>query len=269
MKAFLLSALVGVLGAAVVTSIVGFPVITAKQKDARSGWNPKPVLLVSHDVAAGELLSSDALSDGVLPEQFVSASTVAPGDRSIVIGQKTGMPLKSGDALVWGAFITAVDASRNSACIEQIRPSATAAALAAGQTAVDRFERRIVARLPPQSKLPPAPSPNAAGMISVVVAASDLNEESVLAATHLRLRAIPRQFVTASHVFEADLAAIVGARLSRPMLAGDPVMWQLLDDPSVPRSVSSCVSEASTAWTAALKERAAEEATAFVLQELQ
>lgn len=75
---------------------------TMKQKDkARDGWNLVPVIVAAVDVAAGEAVTFEMISQRSQPEQAVNGSMVRPEQASNMINTRTRVPLKAGEPLAW------------------------------------------------------------------------------------------------------------------------------------------------------------------------
>jgi Flp pilus assembly protein CpaB len=75
-------------------------------RKAREGWNLRPVIIASEDLAAGTVLTFDNINQRSIPEQFVTASIVHPSAATDIINQKLRLPVKAGDPILWSYFET-------------------------------------------------------------------------------------------------------------------------------------------------------------------
>jgi hypothetical protein len=73
-----------------------------------------------------------------------------------------------------------------------------------------------------------------------LVATKDLEEGSVLEAGDLAHGTVPEVLRTASLVPVSDEAMVLGARLVVSVQKGDPLQWQMLDDPEQPSTAAGC-----------------------------
>ena len=67
-------------------------------------------------------------------------------------------------------------------------------------------------------------------LVPVIVAAQDLPEGTVVGFEMLSQRPIPEQFVTNSVLRPEEASVMIGAKVSGPVQAGDPVTWQSMAD---------------------------------------
>lgn len=84
--------------------VSGMFYVQKKARDARAGWNLVPVVVAAVDVAEGEVITFEKLSQRSIPEQFVTSSIVKPDSASYVVNQKVLVPLQAGDPLLWSQF---------------------------------------------------------------------------------------------------------------------------------------------------------------------
>ncbi len=93
------------LGVGVVVLCLGSVAVfsfTEKQKaKARVGWNLVPVVVAAVDLAAGEVITMERISQRSFPEQAVNTSMVRPDFASDMVEARTRVPVKSGEPLVW------------------------------------------------------------------------------------------------------------------------------------------------------------------------
>jgi Flp pilus assembly protein CpaB len=261
MKAVLVSIVSGGLVGVLAVTLFAVPALSEKKDVVRAGWTPRQVLVVTRDVSQGESLSADMFKQSDLPEQFTSDSFVPADDQAIVVGTKVSLPLMAGDVLSWSAFIDQARRAAVTECIGHIRQGVTEAGARAEADALARFQQQL-------KKLPSPPalhSPTSTeGHVLIVVAGADIREGALLSEEQLAGRRVPKELVTRSHVRATDLAALVGARLLVPLQAGDPLMWQVLDDPDAPQSSLGCVNEIKKAREEARARSSSEAATAFL-----
>ncbi len=78
---------------------LGFLTVKKKAREVRAGWNLTPVLVASRDLAAGAFLTSDAVSEMPVPEQFVTASLFRDRTRSRALGRTLVGPVKRGEPI--------------------------------------------------------------------------------------------------------------------------------------------------------------------------
>lgn len=84
-----------------VLSAVGFAFVQARRAEARKGWNTVPILVAAVDVAPGERLVVEKLSQRSIPEQFVTSSVVKPDSASYVLNGTVRARLYAGDPVRW------------------------------------------------------------------------------------------------------------------------------------------------------------------------
>ena len=77
----------------------------AKYKD-RLGYNMKsiPLLVASHELPEGHVLSERDISFGELPKRFLPVGTVRQADFKRVIGQILNRPVANGELLLWSSI---------------------------------------------------------------------------------------------------------------------------------------------------------------------
>jgi hypothetical protein len=94
---------------------------------------------------------------------------------------------------------------------------------------------------PPPSASALQPLPRAQKTVKVVAAARELDAMAAVAGTGLMALELPADHVTDSMVPASALSSVEGALLVVPLRKGDPLLWQMLDDPDHPRSVMACM----------------------------
>lgn len=93
--------------AAALMSAATLHVYLARYEQERAGGPLQQVVMVTRDVAAGELLAAGDLATKQVPERFVEERLVRDADRELVVGARCSTPLPAGAALSW----TDVDSS--------------------------------------------------------------------------------------------------------------------------------------------------------------
>lgn len=76
----------------------------ATRKKAREGWNLKPVVVAAVDIAAGDDLPFEVISQRSVPDQFVPATAVLPDAASKLIHARPLVPIQAGELLLWELF---------------------------------------------------------------------------------------------------------------------------------------------------------------------
>lgn len=263
MKSFLLGALIGLVVSFSVIGLLAARAIPKKIQDARSGWEPKPVLTLMRDIPMGEKLQEGDLAELRLPEQYVSESFILPADQHAVIGRAATLPLQKEEALSWSAFSQQETQQQVRDCVANARAAYAAAGEQAREVAVAAFEQHSG----PLPTTPPPPVPafkfDAKGLTPVVVVTREVKEGERIPASALELRKMPRALVTPSVVPGDALQSVAGALAVVPMQPGDTVRWQFLDDPEQPRTTGACVLQTASAVDSARAAMARERAEAF------
>jgi hypothetical protein len=78
-----------------------------------------------------------------------------------------------------------------------------------------------------------APAPVPEETVAIEVAASDLEEGSVVTAAQFEARAMPARYVTSSNVKVEGLSYVLGHRLAVPVQKGDPLLWSAVASEAV------------------------------------
>ncbi|MHB8877947.1 MAG: Flp pilus assembly protein CpaB [Myxococcaceae bacterium] len=86
-------------------------------------------------------------------------------------------------------------------------------------------------------------------LVSVVVAAADLPEGSVLTYDLISQRAIPEQFVTSSVVKPDSASYVVNQKVLVPVQAGDPLLWSQFETSRAAERLSSKIQKSARAIT--------------------
>lgn len=262
MKPFVIAFMAAFLVSASALVVIGQRIAAKRAAlDTERGWRPLPMLVVTRDLKEGVTISDDALREAELPEQFLTESRVLPSDRAAIVGRTLDTPLSAGDVLTWAVFAPEEGRRLRSTCVEQLISAVADAGAQAEGTAVDAFVARVGEALP---EAPPIPGLEEGETIEVLVTLEDLDEGEALEDGRLGVRRFPRAFVTASHVRAAQRPLVsTNARVLEPMMAGDAVLWQLLDRRDAPRSTIACAHEGNRARIAARAAAAREGAEAF------
>ena len=260
MRTFILWALAGVVVGAVLVASVAFIALAPRVDAARKGWDLKPVVVASRDVAEGQVLTFEDLTQRALPEQFVTPSVVRPEDAPRIVGRAPSMALKQNDVLLWAAF---TDYSATDECFSAIASRVSAAKDEARDGALARFEARMGAPLTEPQPVP-EPKPNAEGEVGVLVLKKEIPQGQVLEESMLQSVLRPRELVTASSVPADMLKAVAGARVLVALEANDALMWQMLDDAKRPRRVANCMLSVGAAMNEAHERARRDEAAAYV-----
>ena len=96
----------------------------------------EPVVVAATDIAAGEKVTFERISQRSVPKRLVSASHVKPDSASYVVNQTTRVPLLAGQVLMWGYFET-TSGETDKACREALKSGSNAKQqVAAARTAV-------------------------------------------------------------------------------------------------------------------------------------
>lgn len=67
----------------------------------REGWNLVPVIVAAVDIAAGEVVTMEMISQRSVPEQFVTDEIIKPDSASSMVNDVTLIPMEAGDMLLW------------------------------------------------------------------------------------------------------------------------------------------------------------------------
>jgi len=86
--------------------------LRARSREARAGWELVPVVVASEDLPRGSLLSSKALAERRVPQQFVTGSVVKPDAVQYALEQRLLAPLQKGDLLLWSQLEASGGADR-------------------------------------------------------------------------------------------------------------------------------------------------------------
>lgn len=63
-----------------------------------------PAVFAAVDIPEGTTITFSMLKQQSIERRFVTASTVTPDQASHVIGERSQLPFRTGDALLWSAF---------------------------------------------------------------------------------------------------------------------------------------------------------------------
>ncbi|MCY1075588.1 SAF domain-containing protein [Archangium lansingense] len=263
MRSFLLGALIGLVVSCAGVGLLAARTIPKRMEDARYGWALKPILTLTREVAVGEKLTDEDLTEIRIPEKFILESFVQPADRRAVVGRAVTLGMVKGDVLAWSAFSQQDSRERVRACIADGRTAYQEAGARARDAAIQDFSQR--SGLPPSSPPPPVPAFkfDAKGLTPVVVVTQQVKEGDRIPASALEVRRMPRALVTPSLVSGDALEAVAGAVAVVPMEPGDTLRWQFLDDPEQPRSTGACQLQVSSAADKARANVARARAEAF------
>jgi Flp pilus assembly protein CpaB len=262
MRSFLLGALIGLVVSFAGVGLLAARTIPKRMQDARYGWELKPTLTLTRDVAAGEKLGEGDLAEVLIPEQYIPDSSVQPADRRAVVGRAVTLAMVKGDVLSWSMFSQQETRAQVRACITDARTAYEEAGGRAREAVIQTFAQRSS---PPTSPPPPVPAFkfDAKGLTPVVVVTQQVKEGERIPASALELRRMPRALVTPSVVPGEALEAVAGALAVVSLQPGDALRWQWLDDPEQPRSTGACVVQAASASDQERAAVARERAEAF------
>lgn len=101
------------------------------------------VVFATRDLAAGEVVTFDDLTKGVLPDDWPMGSAVTPFTVSYIVNQRVNVPVMKGDVLRWFVFETAPSEQE---AVDRCRQVSAPAATAAEQVA--RSRQVILSRKP-------------------------------------------------------------------------------------------------------------------------
>jgi len=82
-------------------SLAGYVTVQELRRAARTGWNTRPIIIAYGDVAPGERLVLEKLSQRWIPEQFITRSMVTPDSASLVANAELRTQLREGDPVRW------------------------------------------------------------------------------------------------------------------------------------------------------------------------
>ena len=88
-------------GAAFVFGVAGFHLYTEKLADRLRGGEPQAVLIVTRDLAPGETLTDEHLSQVDLPSHYLDPRRILAAERKKVLGVPVDTVLHAGEGLVW------------------------------------------------------------------------------------------------------------------------------------------------------------------------
>ena len=114
--------LVGCLG-----GVAGYVVVKSEEANVRRGWFLVPVVVYVKDLATGEVVGADAISQRSVPEQFLTDSVVKPDSASYVVNQRVVAAVGAGDPVLWSHFDRVdfkLSAEAGAACAEKFPPAA-------------------------------------------------------------------------------------------------------------------------------------------------
>lgn len=206
------------------------------------GWKLIPVLVATADLGSGTRLDLSHVRTLELPEKFVSDSNVIADDRWLVLNQQIEEQVLAGNPLVWSMFVRAEGVALND-CLEAVGPQAASAGTSAAEAAAAEFAEQRRSISPSTIPTPPAQ----AGSIAVVAVTRDVEAGELIPLSALRTVALPDGLFTLSYVPSAQLRTVAGARAILPLVEGDPVLWQMIDDPRRPQSLTACRAAAARA----------------------
>lgn len=81
--------------------IVGFYLYTSRLEREARGGEPRPVLLLTKDVAPGQELAQGDVAEVLVPERHLDARRVPARDKGKVLGVAVENQLRIGDGLLW------------------------------------------------------------------------------------------------------------------------------------------------------------------------
>ena len=210
------------------------------------GWKLIPVLVASTDLSPGTKLTQADVLTVEIPEQFVSDSNVIADDRSLLLDQAIEEPVLKGEPLMWSMFNRTEAAALNK-CLEAIGPPAAITGTSAAEAVAAEFVKHRRAITASEVAQPSV----ANGTIRVLVVSRDIAEGQLIPLEALRAVALPEELFTASYVPSVHIRKIAGARAILAMSAGEPLAWQMLDDPDQPQSLTACRAAAAQAESTA------------------
>ncbi|MBN1208105.1 MAG: hypothetical protein JXB05_24790 [Myxococcaceae bacterium] len=111
LKNAILNLMAGIVAGSIVTGcaggIVAYVMVKKAEHGDRKGWGLVPVVVAARDIAPGEKVPLEAISQRPIPEQFITPSVVKP-DSAVSVGfSRLTAPLVAGDPMNWGFFSTA------------------------------------------------------------------------------------------------------------------------------------------------------------------
>jgi pilus assembly protein CpaB len=83
---------------------LGYVYVKRAAVNARKGWNLVPVVVAAVDIPADTEVTMEMISQRSIPEQFVTDSVVKPDKASLIVNQKTRVPMRADDPLLWTHF---------------------------------------------------------------------------------------------------------------------------------------------------------------------
>lgn len=78
--------------------------------------SPVEVLVAARDIAAGEVLKREDLSQRQVPGSLVTSSVVKASDASTIVNQRVSLPMLQGDPVNWSFFDVLYDQETMQAC---------------------------------------------------------------------------------------------------------------------------------------------------------
>jgi Flp pilus assembly protein CpaB len=105
--------------------IVSYSLVKMTEAKVRRGWNLVPVVVYAKDVAAGDVVGFDQISQRSVPEQLVTSSVVKPDSASYVVNQPARVPALAGDVALWAHFEVPdrkLSAEATEACVKKFPP---------------------------------------------------------------------------------------------------------------------------------------------------
>lgn len=94
-----------------------------------------PVVVAAVDIAAGEMVTMEKISQRSAPRRLVTSSVVKPDSASYVVNQKLLVPVLAGDLLLWSQFETTKGEAQR-ACAEVLQVTGDARSQVARARAV-------------------------------------------------------------------------------------------------------------------------------------
>jgi len=84
--------------------LMAWVALSSKEKEIKRGWNLQEVVVAAEEITEGTKLEISQLAKRMMPEQFVTKSTIKPKDVDKVVGQVVVVNLHEGDPLQWSQF---------------------------------------------------------------------------------------------------------------------------------------------------------------------
>lgn len=264
MRSMLWGLLIGFVVGCVGVALFSVFMFQERIRPIRAFWAPAPLLVLTRDVAPGQVLTDEDLTEVMIPSQFITDSFVKPAERPAVVGRTVTLALAREDALSWSAFARQDQQEQVRVCVADGRTAWQEVGERARDEALQAFARSADAPLESPPLAEPAFVFDARSEdVPVVVVTRELNEGDVIPESALEIRPMPRALITPSIVPAAALKSVGGSLAVVAMLPGEALRWQYLDAPSAPRATAVCVSRVSGASTEASTAAAKSRAEAF------